>query len=312
MTTPPDARPDADAPRPLRLGFPRGVAPSTWARRWKAATPGRVLELVPLDTAYGSARDAADPATAEAAASCDVLIERTSPGARPADTERSEAGPGGAGAGGAGGAGAGGGTGSRHAIRLYAEVLALVVPRDHELAEQDDAGPEDLGLVTLLDHPDHHPSWPAAAPWAEPAWMPAGPEAALALVATGAGAMLLPLPLARHLASKREHVVLPLRAAPGEAQLEGSVVWAVWDRERDDATVQHLAGILRGRTAGSSRESAREEARSTAREPRTREQPRKAAPKLKPNSRGAQLQAAKEKAERKRAEARQAKRRKRR
>ncbi|MEJ6488375.1 substrate-binding domain-containing protein [Leucobacter sp. USCH14] len=280
------------APAPISLGFARGIAPSKWARRWKAATPGRKLELVPLEVAFGSPLDARAGETAAAAADCDVLIERTAPDERPVGTE--------------------GGDGVRRAIRLYAESMALVVPADHELAQQESVSLAEIAFVTLLDHPDHSPAWPAAQPWADPSWMPKGPRAALSLVATGAGAILLPVPLARHLITKREHVVLPIRPEPGEQPLDGPVVWAVWNAERDDATVQHLAGILRGRTANSSRESAQEETKRTARAPRVHAQPKKQAPKLKPNSRGAQLQAAKEKAERKKAEARQAKRRKRR
>ena len=280
------------APVPIRLGFARGIAPSKWARRWKAATPGRKLELVSLEAAFGSPLDARNRETATDAASCDVLIERTAPDGRPARST---------------------GDGSeRRAIRLYAESMALVVPVDHELAEQESVSLAEMQFVTLLDHPDHYAGWPQAEPWVEAEWMPKDSRAALALVATGAGAILLPVPLARHLINKREHTVLPIRPEPGEAPLDGPVVWAVWDAARDDATVQHLAGILRGRTANSSRESAKEEAKNTERAPRVHVQPKKQAPKLKPNSRGAQLQAARDKAERKKAEARQAKRRKRR
>ncbi|WP_336658972.1 LysR substrate-binding domain-containing protein [Leucobacter sp. USHLN153] len=280
---------------PIRLGFARGVAPSKWARRWKTATPGRKLELVPLPVAFGSALDAGNPETAAAAADCDVLIERTAPDGRPAGSvATAEV------------------LKTRHAIRLYAETVALVVPVDHELAEQESVSLAELQFVKLLDHPDHFSGWPDPQPWDDPSWMPRHPRAALELVATGAGAILLPVPLARHLVNKREHAVLPVRPEEDEAPLDGPVIWAVWAQERDDATVQHLAGILRGRTANSSRESATEEARQTQRAPKQQTQARKQAPKLKPNSRGAQLQAAKDKAERKKAEARQAKRRKRR
>ncbi|KTR86420.1 LysR substrate-binding domain-containing protein [Leucobacter chromiiresistens] len=294
-TTAPDPGAPNDAgsaPAPIRLGFARGIAPSKWARRWKAATPGRKLELVPLEVAFGTALDARNRETAAAAAGCDVLIERTAPSARPSGSDGPES--------------------TRRAIRLYAESMALVVPADHELAQQESVSLAEIAFVELLDHPDHDAGWPEARPWDDPEWMPKGPRAALALVATGAGAVLLPVPLARHLIDKREHTVLPIRPEAGEQPLDGPVVWAVWNAERDDATVQHLAGILRGRTANSSRESAQEETKRTTRAPRVQAQPKKQAPKLKPNSRGAQLQAAKEKAERKKAEARQAKRRKRR
>lgn len=220
----PDAQ-RSDAQRsPLRVGFARGVAPAKWERRWRAAS-ARPLELVPLDLAFGE--------TSGPSADVDVVIMRTGHGATPAGSEGSAR--------------------TRHAIRLYTESVALVVAAGHELAKLPAVSPAELALVPLLDHPDHAAGWPAAEPWADPSWRPAGPRAALELVATGAGGILLPLPLARHLTRKREHAVLPVRAEAGEAELAGSTVWAVWPVDRDSADVQQLAGILRGRTARSSR-----------------------------------------------------------
>lgn len=310
--------PNVTGPAPLRLGFARGVAPAKWERRWRAARTGQRLELVPLDLGFGDAPEAGAAGaadTAALAASCDVLILRTAADGAPA------------GAPGDGGAPAP----ARRALRLYGEALGLVVAKDHELAAADSVAPDDLAYVTLLDHPDHAPGWPAAQPWADPAWMPAGPRAALELVATGAGAILLPLPLARHLSRKREHVVLPLRAdgagdAEGAAPPIAAVVWATWAAERDADDVQRLAGVLRGRTARSSRSGgsgagadpdpraeirARRAARAAEAEQQRAKRARQAA-KLKPNSRGAQLAAAKAKAERKQAEKRAEQRRKRR
>lgn len=192
------------------------------------------LELLPLPLGFGTrplpgADDDADPG----AARVDVLLERTAPGSRPEGSDEPER--------------------SRHAIRLYEEAVALVVPAGHELADQRGIAPDDLQLVTLLDHADHSPQWPAAEPWTDPSWTPRDPVAALELVATGAGAILLPLPLARHLTRKRAHAVVPIDGAGSDAPLSGSEVWASWDVERDGNDVQRLVGIMRGRTSRSSR-----------------------------------------------------------
>lgn len=204
---------------PLRLGFARGVSPGKWADRWARAVRDQPLELVPLPYGYGTRAvddQAQDPAQ------IDVLIERAAPGQRPGDSDR-------------------------HAMLLYAEDVALVLSADHDLADQDRLAPDDLALVRLLDHTDHPDAWPEAAPWDDPSWKPQRLNAALDLVSTGAGAILLPSQLARHLAGKREHAVVPVDG------LEGSTVWATWAVDRDADDVQHLVGIMRGRTSRSSR-----------------------------------------------------------
>lgn len=283
---------DAGSPRTtLRLGFARGVAPSKWVRRWAEATAGMGaprLEIVPLPIGGRWPRD------------LDVVLERVAPGADPVETT--------------------GEAPSRHAVRLYTESLALVVPADHELAAADAADQDSLELVPLLAHPGHAPAWPAPQPWADPSWAPRDAAAALELVATGLGAILLPLPLARHLVSKRAHTVLPLRVDP---PLPGTTIWASWAIDRDAADVQQLVGIMRGRTARSARPDAmsgqdpeaanglgqRGARRSGGTNPQAISRPKKALPK---NSRGAQLAAAKAKAEvKKRAKAQEKKRRRR-
>lgn len=267
---------------PLRVGFARGVSPAKWERRWRAAS-ARPLEFVPLDLTFGESNGTGVDADVDV--DVDVVILRVGPGKTPAGSEGSAR--------------------IRHAIRLYTESVALVVTADHELAELPAVSPAELALVPLLDHPDHAADWPAAEPWADPSWRPADPRAALELVATGTGGILLPLPLARHLTRKREHAVLPVRAEAGEPELSGSTVWAVWPVDRDSADVQQLAGILRGRTARSSRASTAAEhtdAATRASKPAPRSQRNKR--ELNPKSRGAQLAAA--------AKARAAKKRKRR
>ncbi|CAG7620005.1 hypothetical protein LEUCIP111803_02337 [Leucobacter soli] len=275
---------DRGAP-PLRVGFARGVAPGKWARRW-ADSGGGPLELVPL------------PVSGRAPAGLDIVLERVPPGERPTGT-----------AGGAGDTSAATGLDpARLAVHLYEESLALVVAADHELAGEGAADRDALALVTLLAHPDHATAWPDPAAWEDPSWAPRDAAAALDLVATGLGAILLPLPLARHLGSKRAHAVLPLRLDP---PLPGTTIWASWAAERDAADVQRFIGTLRGRTARSGRGdaepsgpdardggSARDRGRSggaagagSGSSGRGRQSAPK--PKLPKNSRGAQLAAAK-------------------
>jgi DNA-binding transcriptional LysR family regulator len=206
---------------PIRLGFARGVAPSKWAERWRQVSPHQPLELVPFAAEeYDITRD-----------SVDVLLERVAPDAEP---DRSF-----------------GTSKSRHAVRLYEESIALVLPADHELSALTEISVEDLASIRLLDHPDHAPAWPPAEAWAEKEWMPRDAAAALALVATGLGGILLAQPLARHLSDKHAHAVLLVdrTASP----LSGSSIWASWQVERDADDVQHFVGMLRGRTARSSR-----------------------------------------------------------
>ena len=226
-----------DGGRALVLGFARGVSPSKWARRWSRAaeaTGGGLpkLELAPL-AVNGRPERGQEP---------DVILERIAPGERPAGTT--------AGAASGDGGSDGDHEGSRRAVRLYAEAVALVVAADHELAGEPEVDRGTVDLIGLLAHPDHPAAWPDPVPWADPSWAPADAAAALDLVATGMGAILLPLPLARHLAGKRTHAVLPVT---GEPALPGTEIWASWAAERDAADVQQLIGILRGRTARSGR-----------------------------------------------------------
>ncbi len=285
--------PAASAPEPgptaLRLGFARGVAPSKWAGRWAVAVPTVPLELVPL-THTG--------AVPQGEAEVDVKLERVAPGMRPAGSTAPN---------GPTGAGTGGGDADpppRFAVHLYTEAVALVVPADHELASQTAVDHEALGLVTLLGHPGHFDAWPAAAPWQDPSWAPRNLPAALELVESGLGGILLPLPLARHVTKKRAHAVLAITGDP----LPGTEIWATWERERDAGDVQQLIGIMRGRTARSERPGAiapagqRREASDAARKQAQGGAGKtggKAGKKSQPpkNSRGAQLAAAQEKRE---------------
>lgn len=226
-TQPAKKKPVVAAPKPerlptIRLGFVRGIAPSKWAERWAMSVREQPLELVPVDLHEVEA----------ARTEVDLLLERVAPGAIPEGSDATSR--------------------TRHAMHLYDETIALVVPADHEFAKQPEVSIEDLSLVTLLAHPDHHPEWPSAQAWKDPAWEPTHAKATLELVATGMGGALMAQPLARHLAEKRSHAVIPV-AHKGASLLPGTEIWASWQVERDGNDVQRLVGVLRGRTARSSR-----------------------------------------------------------
>ncbi|KAM9863053.1 LysR substrate-binding domain-containing protein [Leucobacter sp. BZR 635] len=281
---------EAPAIPEILLGFTRGVAPSKWGKRWRAVSP-QPLSIVPFPRPYGRPGNASD---------FDMLLERTAPGQVPVGTEDHA-------------------TRTHHALRLYDEALAIVLPKGHELTGVETISLAELADVRILDHPNHSPAWPAPEPWADPAWMPANITAALDVVATGLGGILMPAPLARHITDKHQHLTIRI-----SDPVVGGTVWASWPVERDAPDMQHLAGVMRGRTARSSRTvdaagdgaggaragAAGGGAGSGSGDPQKRTQPaQKKKPKLNPNSRGAQLQAAKEKREREKAERRKAKRR---
>lgn len=202
---------------PMSLGFVRGIAPEKWLRRWRSVPTRRPLNLVPIDAVADI-----DPATT------DMTLVRSWPGLLPART--AEPNP------------------TRHAVKLYEETVSLVIPARHDLAEFSLVTIEELDLITLLDHPGHDPAWPVAEAWKNPAWKPQSITAALELVATGLGGILMPGPLAQHLTSKHDHRVLPV-----SHDLPGSSVFATWDIAHDSDDLQELVGVLRGRTSRSSR-----------------------------------------------------------
>ena len=83
---------------PITLGFVRGVAPSKWAERWARSVREQPLELAPVDLHEVEA----------ARTEVDVLLERVAPGQIPHGSDESRR--------------------TRHAMRLYEETIALVVP----------------------------------------------------------------------------------------------------------------------------------------------------------------------------------------
>lgn len=225
----------------LRLAFVRGTSPNKWADRWALTHSDRPLELIPLRTSHDAGRmldrdgiaashsggrdsDGADNSDEPTLA--DVVLERVQPEASPEGTQ--------------------GPAPWLHAVRLYVEDVVLVLPADHELADEPHLTAEDLSLLPLLGHPDHAALWPRPAPWHDPSFAPANAAAALDLVETGLGGALLPAPLARHL-TRKTLTLLPVEG------LAGTVIWAIWRRDEDSPEIQDLIGVFRGRGSRSSR-----------------------------------------------------------
>ena len=114
-----------------------------------------------------------------------------------------------------------------HSIPLWEEVSVAVLPKDHPLAESGSL------VVADLDGEPVVPEQPGAAMTVE-------------LVAAGSGLALMPHGVAR-LHHRRDVVAIPVTDA---ATTRIALVWRV---ERDDADIQELVGVVRGRTARSSR-----------------------------------------------------------
>ena len=145
-----------------------------------------------------------------------------------------------------------------HVIQLWEELAVAVLPKDHPLADA-----EALTLADLEGEPV----------------APAQPDAAMTveLVAAGTGHAILPHGVAR-LHHRRDVVAVPLTdAAPTRIAL-------VWNVERDDADIQELVGVVRGRTARSSRRESDDEDAAA---------PAKATAKAKANAKAAAAEKAK-------------------
>lgn len=199
------------------LGFVRGVSPDKWVKRWH-----EVRERGPL-LIEAVAREG-DPQSNTAT----VTLVRVPEGSRPHGTDSRDR--------------------TRHAVALYTEKLALIVPKDHELAGETLVTKDDLELVELIDYEGYDERWPTPQPWLDASYRPKNLRGALDLVSTGLGLTLAPLPLARALSKKAEHRVIEVQAG-----LPSADIFAVWQVADDSDRVQELIGVLRGRGSRSSR-----------------------------------------------------------
>ena len=213
----------------FRLGYVPGATPGRWARTWRDRLPDVRLGLVQLD--------AADAPAALAEGRVDAAILRL-----PVDTA------------------------ALHAIPLYEELPVVVVSRDHLLAATTDeevVTADDLAddVVWLASDDVLYPDG-ASAPGRAPAAYddgaggtveperPATAADAIALVATGAGATVVPMSLAR--LHHRKDVTY--RVLDGGPAAPVALAWRVEGLPDEvQELVEEMIGIVRGRTVNSSR-----------------------------------------------------------
>ncbi|WP_074466421.1 LysR family transcriptional regulator substrate-binding protein [Arthrobacter sp. SW1] len=123
-----------------------------------------------------------------------------------------------------------------HVIPLYEEQPAVVAPKGHEITVFEDVELADLAEENFLDIAEM-----------------GGPEMALQVVASGAGLVIMPMPMARHFnvkdtVARRLHGAEPTRIA------------LAWPKDATDEVIEEFIGVVRGRTANSSRQpSAKQE-----------------------------------------------------
>ena len=115
-------------------------------------------------------------------------------------------------------------------IPLYEEQPVVVAPKGHEISVFEEVALADLSEESFLD---------VAAL--------GGPEAALQVVAAGAGLVILPMAVARHFTVK-DTVARRLTGA------DGTGIALAWHSEATDEVLEEFIGIVRGRTAQSSRQ----------------------------------------------------------
>jgi DNA-binding transcriptional LysR family regulator len=133
-----------------------------------------------------------------------------------------------------------------HVIDLYDELPVVVAAADSHLMAADDLRLDDLaGEVIVVPADDAlgiHVPGGAAASFPPPV----DTEEAIAIVASGVGAVIVPMSLAR-LHHRKDADYRVLRDAPS------STVSLAWPSDRTTPAVDAFVGIVRGRTVNSSR-----------------------------------------------------------
>lgn len=206
-------------PRELTVTFVPGVTPGKWIHRWEVRMPHVNLVVSPVS----------EPSQLHAVRSgfADMAFVRL-----PVEKD------------------------GLHVIPLYDELLVVVAPKDHPIAAFEEIDVADLADEYLLADPDRFPAWrdlstEIANGTRKPLPEIASTEAALDLVESGLGILILPMSVARHFSRKE------LRAR----QLTGagdSSVGLVWPRtalpDDEEEVVQEFIGVVRGRRENSSRQ----------------------------------------------------------
>ncbi|MFB4317749.1 LysR family transcriptional regulator substrate-binding protein [Actinomadura sp. 21ATH] len=160
-----------------------------------------------------------------------------------------------------------------HVIPLYLETTVAVVPKDHVVAAVEEVELADLADEDVFEPLDEVLVWDERP--GEPAFTrPESTAAAIELVASGAGIVLLPQSLAR-LHHRKDLTYRPVTDAPQ------SQIGLAWLAPETSDLMEELIGIVRGRTPNSSR------GRNAQQQPATRKKPQRqrSAPKRRPQKR---------------------------
>lgn len=262
----------------LRVSYVPAIMPGKWFNRWHERYGDRVqLAEVPvreargldslhqdlclIDPALNSAEETASEAPAEVSAEATehAPIERKDvpenpfahmsivrPDREPASTDGEK----------------------YHSIRLYEELLVVILPVDHVLTVLDEVPVEELAEEFLLQPASDIPAYAEVSrAWRESAGriVPEGltDKETIELVAAGVGLYIVPMSIARFYHRKD----LTYRPVAG---LDTYPVHLVWPRapkgeprsEELEALLQDFIGIVRGRTATSDRGSETRQARA--------------------------------------------------
>lgn len=133
-----------------------------------------------------------------------------------------------------------------HAIPLYTETSVVVFPKDHEFAAADELSLEDLAPHVLWQPLDDTLDWDAQ-PGQPPVERPETTADAIQIVAAGVGMLVVPQSLAR-LHHRKDLKYVPLSDAP-----QSRVALSFPIRDENPELVEHMIGIVRGRTVNSTR-----------------------------------------------------------
>ena len=133
-----------------------------------------------------------------------------------------------------------------HAIPLYTETSVVVFPKDHEFAAADELSVEDLAPHVLWQPLDDTLGWDAQ-PGQPPVDRPETTLDAIQIVAAGVGMLVVPQSLAR-LHHRKDLKFVPLSDAP-----QSRVALSFPIRDENPELIEHMIGIVRGRTVNSTR-----------------------------------------------------------
>ncbi|GGQ13551.1 LysR family transcriptional regulator [Actinomadura coerulea] len=153
-----------------------------------------------------------------------------------------------------------------HVIPLYLETTVVVVPKDHAVAAAEEVELADLADEDVFEPLDEVLTWDDRP--GQPAFTrPENTAGAIELVASGAGALLLPQSLAR-LHHRRDLTYRTVTDAPQ------SQIGLAWLEAVTTDLMEELIGIVRGRTPNSSRGRNAQQQPARKKPPRERSTPK--------------------------------------